>query len=176
MSQSFTGRFTAGLSNVAYKQTGIQADYGSGTYSPPANVIYDLTSGNASMQANSMVTREYNIASGGSKVLDLNGSADQDFFGANLAAASVVMIMIVNAPIDTTAAANTTTVTITTTLPSILGGTTPNIPLKPGDGVARWGFGATPLAVVTATSADTITITNASGASAKVQCIVLMRE
>lgn len=176
MSQSFKGRFSAGLSNAEYTQTGAQADYGSGTYRPAATVAYDLTSGNAANQANSMVTREYSITSGSAKVLDLNGTADQDFFGANLAAASVVGIMIVNQPVDTSATANSTNVTITTTLPSVISGTTPSIVLKPGEGFARWGFGATPLAVVTPTSADTITMTNASGATAKVQCVVLLRE
>lgn len=176
MAQTFKGRFSAGLSNVEYTQTGLQADYGSGTYRPTAAVAYDLTSGTAANQANSMVTREYSIASGGARVLDLNGSADQDFFGANLAATSVIAIMIVNQPVDTSATANTTNVTVTTTLPSVISGTTPSIVLKPGEGFARWGVGATPLAVVTPTSADTITMTNASGATAKVQCIVLLRE
>jgi hypothetical protein len=88
---------------------------------------------------------------------------------------SVVSIMVICRAVDDAAAENTTNVTLTTTLVGILGGTSPTVIMKPGEMFQRANANVGGLCAVTATTADTITLTNAAGASAKVQICVIGR-
>lgn len=172
---AFTGRIKSGFENVRYVKTGGTVDYAEPVDTSSPVFIRDLTPGTAANQANYFYKSEQTIASGGSFVLDLNGASQSDIFGTNLSMTSVVSIMVINGPVDETAAANTTNVTITTTLAGIFGGTTPSVIMKPGELFQRANAAAGGLCAVTPTSADTITLTNASGASAKVQICVIGR-
>ena len=172
---AFTGRIKSGYENVRYVKTGATVDYAEPVDTSSPVFIRDLTPGTAANQANYFFKREETIASGATYTLDLNGTANQDIFGTNLTLSSVVSIMIINRAVDDTAAENTTNVTMTTTLAGILGGTTPSVIMKPGEMFQRANSNAGGLCAVTATTADTITIVNAAGASAKVQICVIGR-
>jgi len=168
---AFTGRIKSGFENVRYVKTGGSVDYAEPVDTSSPVFIRDLTSGTAANQANWFFKREYTIASGGNQVVDLNGTSIQDIFGTNLALTSVVSVMVINAPVDDTAAANTTNITMTTTL----AGLPATVVITPGTLFQMANANATPLSAVTPTTADTITLTNASGASAKVQICVIGR-
>lgn len=171
---AFTGRIKSGYENVRYVKTGGTVDYAEPVDSSSPVFIRDLTPGTAANQANYFMKTEQTIASGGTYTLDLSGT-QQDIFGTNLAMTSVVSIMIINRAVDDSAVENTTNVTMTTTLAGIMGGTTPSIIMKPGEMFQRANANAGGLCAVTATTADTITLTNAAGATAKVQICVIGR-
>jgi hypothetical protein len=171
---AFTGRIKSGYENVRYVKTGGTVDYAEPVDSSSPVFIRDLIPGTAANQANYFFKSEQTIASGGTYTLDLSGT-QQDIFGTNLAMTSVVSIMIINRAVDDSAADNTTNVTMTMTLAGIMGGTTPSIIMKPGEMFQRANANAGGLCAVTATTADTITLTNAAGATAKVQICVIGR-
>lgn len=170
----FTGRIKSGFENVRYVKTGGTVDYAEPVDNSAPIFIRDLTSGTAANQANYFYKSEQTIASGGTFVLDLNGTLS-DIFGTTLAMTSLVSLMVIHAPVNDAAAANTTNITLTTTLAGILGGTTPSIIMKPGEMLQRANAATGGLCAVTATSADTVTVTNAAGASAKVQICAIGR-
>lgn len=172
---NFIGRIKSGFENVRYTKTGSTVDYAEPIdFSSPV-FIRDLTSGTGVNQANWFFKQEVSITTAGSFVLDLSGS-NVDIFGNALLMTGVVSIMIINSPIDLVAnVENTTNVTVTTTLAGIFGGTTPSVIMKPGEMLQRANANAGGLCAVTPTSADTITLTNAAGATAKVQICVIGR-
>ena len=172
---AFTGRIKSGFENVRYVKTGATVDYAEPVDSSSPIFIRDLTPGTAANQANYFFKSEQAIASGGTYTLDLSGTSTSDIFGTNLTLTSVVSIMIINRAVNDNAAENTTNVTMTTTLAGIFGGTTPSVIMKPGEMFQRANANAGGLCAVTATTADTITLTNAAGATANVQICVIGR-
>ncbi len=168
---AFTGRIKSGYENVRYVKTGGTVDYAEPVDTSSPIFVRDLTTGTAANQANWFFKREYTIASGGNQVVDLNGSSISDIFGTNLAMTSAVSVMVINRAVDDAAAENTTNVTMTTTL----AGLPATVVLAPGSMFQMANANAGGVSVVTPTSGDTITLTNASGASAKVQICVIGR-
>jgi hypothetical protein len=172
---TFVGRVETGFKNIRYTKSTGTVPYAEPVDTSAPSFVRDLASGTGANQANIYYREERTITTGGSFVLDLNGTSNQDIFGQNLAMTAVVGIHVITAPADDSAAANTTNVTITTTLANIFGGTTPSVIMAPGESFQRANAGASGLCAVTPTTADTITFTNASGASAKVQIAVIGR-
>ena len=168
---AFVGRIKSGYENVRYVKTGGTVDYAEPVDNSSPVFIRDLTSGTAANQANWFFKREYTIASGGNQVVDLNGTSIQDIFGTNLAMTSAVSVMVINRAVDDALPENTTNVTMTTTLP----GLPASVVLTPGPMVQFANANAGGVSSITPTSADTITLTNASGASARVQICVIGR-
>lgn len=172
---AFAGRIKTGFDNIRY-----QKNASAPALADPVDTtapVYEksLTSGTGANQANIYYREERTITSGGTFVLDLNGTSVQDVFGNNLAMTSLVALHVIAAPADESAAANTTTVTITTTLAGLFTGTTPGVPMTAGESFQRANTGASGLCTVTPTTADTITFTNSAGASAKVQIAAIGR-
>jgi hypothetical protein len=172
---SFFGRIKSGFENVRYTKTGGTVDYAEPVDTSSPVFIRDLRNGTAANEANYFFKQEVTIASGGTFVLDLAGTANEDIFGTPLAMTSVVSIIVINRAVDDAAAENTTNVTLTTTLAGLFGGTSPTAVTKPGGMLQMANANAGGLCAVTAGSADTITLTNAAGASAKVQICVIGR-
>lgn len=170
---TFTGRVQTGF-EVRYLKSSGTPSLADPVDTTAPRFVRDLASGTGANQANYYYREERTIASGANYVLDLSGT-DKDIFGTNIVMTSVVGIHVIAAPADESAAANTTNITITTTLAGIFGGTTPSVIMTPGESFQRVNTGASGLCAVTATTADTITFTNAAGASAKVQIAVIGR-
>ena len=172
---TLAARLVAGFTNIEYRQTGSGVDYTSPAYSPNTLYQVDLKTGTAAGQGDILFAREFTIGTGANRVVDLISAAEFDFYNVALAGVSVVAIWISANPIDTTANANTTNVTVTTAITGILGGTTPSVVLKPGSSFFLSNTNTGGLATLTAGTADTITLTNAAGAAAKVQIAVICR-
>lgn len=171
---AFSGRIKSGFENVRYLKTGATVDYADPVDTSSPVFIRDLTSGTAANQANIFYRSEVTIASAGNFVVDLVGGLS-DVFGTQINATSLVSLMIINRAVDDSAASNTTNITLTTTLAGVFSGTTPALIIKPGGLFQIANTDAGGLCAVTATTADTVTLTNAAGASAKVQICAIAR-
>lgn len=167
----FKGRKKIGFEGNQYIKTGATVDYASPIDTSSPLYIADYTAGTAANQADIFWRGEVSIAGSGAFVLDLNGAANSDIFGTALAMLTLTDFFCWNAPIDASGVQNTTNVTITTTVSGLSGTTI----LKPGSVLNLSNALAGGLAVITPTTADTITVTNAAGATAKVQISVLGR-
>jgi hypothetical protein len=142
------------------------------------NVVRALTlaNGTGAGQADIIFADERTVASNTSDDLDLAGVLTSAF-GATINAARLVSVMVINAP--QSGAANTTALTIgagSNPVAGFLGGTTPTVgPLQPGGVFLLAADHALGLGVVTAGTADILRITNATGAAATYQIVILAR-
>ena len=168
---AFEGRIKSGYENVRYVKTGGTVDYAEPVDTSSPIFVRDLTTGTGANMANWFYKREFNIASAGNQVIDLNGTAIQDIFGTNLGMTSAVSVMVINRAVDPALAENTTNVTMTTTL----AGLPATVVLTPGSMFQMANANAGGVSTVVAGTGDTITLTNASGASARVQICVIGR-
>lgn len=175
MPASYFGIVRSGYENVRYTKEGSTVDYDPPVDTSSPQYRREITGGTGVNQANIFWRGELTIAASGVVVLDLNGAANADIFGINLAMLTLCDLMVINAPVLSTTAANTTNVTLTTTIAGVLAGGTPNLPIKPGGKVHYSNFEAGGISVITPTTADTITLTNAAGATARVQLAVIGR-
>lgn len=120
--------------------------------------------------------RERTVNSATNDDIDLAGVLT-DAFGATIAAAEIVAIVILNRPVD--GSANTTNLTIgagTNPWLGMLGGTTPTIgPIRPGGMVMVAAGHASGLGAVIAGTGDILRIANSAGAQAKYQIGILAR-
>lgn len=157
------------LARITARQTGSN-DFGGPEFDPKIEKLISLTNGTALNQADILWADERTAADGATDAIDLAGALS-DAFGATIAAAEVVAVMIVNQAKDGTA--NTTALTVG-------GGSNPVIAnalpaLQPG-GVALLAAGhASGLGAVTAGTGDTLNVVNAAGAAATYQILVIAR-
>lgn len=159
------------------------AESGSSTFGGPnfgvtISDLIQLSNGNGAGQANLLYVGERTVATGANDDLDLNGTALQTVYGVNIAATSIVGVLIINQP-KTSTVANTTNLTVgggANAITTFMGGTTPTFgPIRPGGFVffacdQAGGFGA-----ITAGTADILRIANSAGASATYQIVLLLR-
>lgn len=174
----FTGRIKAGFENVQYLRTGATVDYASPVDRSSPVFSRDITGLAALTSADVFFRREFTIASNASITIDLNGTGNEDTFGDGLNMVTMVCLMVINAPVDDGAAANTTNLTVGAGSNPVVGykaGTTPTEVIRPGGVYLVANISAGGVATVTAGTADIITIANALGASAKMQICVMGR-
>ena len=154
-------------------------DFGGPNFAATVQDILTLSMGTGAGQANLLFVDERTIASGANDDLDLNGTALQTVYGANIAATTLVACLIVNAPRLLTAPANTTNLTVgggTNAINTFMGGTTPTFgPIRPS-GFLYFGCDAVGgMGAITAGTADILRIANSAGAAATYQIALLMR-
>ena len=160
--------------SIAAVQTGANAF--KDTFAPNVALQTMLRNGTGANQADILYANARTVASNSNDDIDLAGVLT-DAFGATIAAAEIVSVLIINAP--ATGTANTTDLTIgvgSNPFLGFLGGTSPTIgPIKPG-GVFMIGAGnAAGVGTVTAGSADILRIANSTGASATYQIAIVAR-
>ncbi|MDW9440973.1 hypothetical protein [Sinorhizobium meliloti] len=157
------------LARITATQTGSN-DFGGPEFEPKIEKLIALTNGTAPNQADILWADQRTVASGATDAIDLAGVL-ADAFGATITAAELVAVIVVNQAKDGTA--NTTALTIG-------GGTNPVIAnalptLQPGGVVLLAAGHASGLGAVTAGTADTLNVVNASGAAATYQILILAR-
>ena len=163
------------LAKISAVQTGPN-DFGADKFRPQVQAALALTDGTGANQANILFADQRTIASAAADNIDLAGVLT-DAFGATIAAAELVAILIINAPIS--GGANTTSLTIgggTNPVAGFLGGTTPTIgPIGPGGVVLLACSTAAGLGAVIAGTADVLRVANSAGATATYQIAVIGR-
>lgn len=163
------------VAQIRATQTGAN-DFGGPNFTPEVSKIIALANGTSAGQADILWCDQRTVASASNDDLDLSGSLT-DAFGATVAAAELVALIVINEP--SSGAANTTDLTIgvgSNPVTGFLGGTNPTIgPIKPGAFVFLGSSGAAGLGAVTAGTGDILRIANSSGASATYQIAILAR-
>lgn len=154
-------------------------DYGSGgIFEPTIEEILQFADGTGVNQADIAFFDERSINASSNDDLDLAGALSSAF-GATIAAAELVALLVVNKPKDPAASPNVSDLTIgvgTNPVTGFLGGTNPTIgPIKPGGFVFLGSPHASGLGAVSGGSADVLRIANGSGGTAKVQVGILAR-
>ena len=154
------------------------ADFGPARFQGKVEKLLQFANGTGANQADLLFVDERSVAASTADPLDLAGVL-VNAFGATVNAAEIVAILVINAPVDPLAAANTSNLTIgagTNPVVGYLGGTTPTVgPIKPGGMVLLCNPDATGLATVTAATADVLNIANGSGGTAKYQVAIIAR-
>lgn len=164
--------------SIKARKTG-SADFAAQDYAPEIEAAISLLDGVAANQADILFADERTVASASNDDLDLAGVL-ADAFGATIAGAELVALMIINKPKTPGAAANTTNLTIgvgtNPVTPGFMGGTNPTIgPLRPGGVLLLACPDAAGLGVITGGSADVLRIANSAGAAATYQIVVIAR-
>jgi hypothetical protein len=162
------------LAQLSATQTGAN-DFGGPTFNPRMQQLITLIDGTTAGAANLAFFDQRAVASATNDDIDFAGVLT-DAFGVTFAAAELVALFIINAPIS--GAANTTNLTLGqgSSNPILLfGGTSPTRVIKPGGFLFMGESDATGLATVTAGSADTLRIANGSGAVNNYQIGVIAR-
>lgn len=153
-------------------------EYGNWTYNPAFTLAMNLTPGNLDGQINHAYVDQQTLASGASFDYDFSGTLAFPVVGV-FTPTTLVMLMVINAPIDLNAAPNTTNLTIgggTNPITTFLGGTAPTIgPIRPGGMFTLSCGGVGGIGAITPGTADILRITNSAGASATYQLIALGR-
>jgi hypothetical protein len=147
-------------------------DFGGPNFTPVVETLINLTDGVAANQANLAFVDERTLATGATDSIDLAGVLT-DAFGATIAAAEIVALMIINKPRAGTPA-NTTDLTIGGGSNGVFASAMPFV-LKPGAVLLLAAGDAAGVKTVTAGTADILTVVNSSGASAKYQLAILAR-
>jgi hypothetical protein len=148
---------------------------GDASWTPLQQKAIALANGTGVGQCDRVYARELTIASAANTDLDLAGGLTDDL-GNALTFAELVAIQIINEAEDGTA--NTTAITVgggTNPFDGFWGTAGDQIVLNPGDGFMVWGQGASGIGAVVASTGDILRIANASGATAKVQVMILGR-
>jgi hypothetical protein len=162
---------------LTLRQTG-SSDFGGPDFSGEISFLSEFLDGTGEGQANLAFLDERTVATGANDDLDLAGVLT-DAFGASIAGAEIVALMIVNKPRLASAAANTTNLTVgvgTNPVIGYLGGTTPTLgPIRPGNMVMFGGPNVGGFGAVTAATGDILRIANSAGASATYQIGILLR-
>lgn len=152
-------------------QTGSN-DFGGPSFQPVIETLIQLTDGVAANQANIAFADERTLASGATDSIDLAGVLT-DAFGATIAAAEIVAILIINKP-RAGSPVNTTDLTIGGGTNGVFATAFPLV-LKPGAVLLAGAGDAAGIKIVTPGTADILTIINSAGAAAKYQIAVLAR-
>ena len=163
--------------SLKFDQTG-GSDFGPQRFEGEVARLLQFGSGTTANNANLLFVDERSVAASTSDPLDLAGVLS-DAMGTTFAAAEIVAILVINAPISPSNAANTSNLTVgggTNPVVGYLGGTTPTIgPIRPGGMVLLANPDASGLATVTAGTGDILNIANGSGGTAVYQVAILAR-
>lgn len=150
--------------------------FGGPNFSVNLPALLNLSDGTGSGQVTYVYAKQRTVLSGANDDLDLNGVALQTELGVNIAATSIVAILVLNAP--KTGPANTTALTIgggTNPVTTLMGGTTPTIKLPVNGGYLHFCGESGGLGAVVAGTGDILRIANAAGASNTYQIVLLLR-
>jgi len=153
------------------------ANLGIPAHNPNIKSLVSLAAGTGVGQVDIAWVGQRNIASAGTDAIDLNGTL-KDAFGVNMAILTLVGVIIINAPYDSTLAANTTNLTIgagATPFLGLFGVATGFLTLRPGGVFSAVCGGSGGLGTVTPGTADLINIINAAGAANNYQIGLLGR-
>lgn len=148
---------------------------GDASWTPLLQKAVALANGTGAGQVDLVYAKEETIASATNLDLDLAGGLE-DGLGNTLTFAELVAIAIINQAEDGTA--NTTVITVgggSNPFDGFWGTAGDQVVLNPGDGFMVWGSGAAGIGAVVASTGDILRIANASGATAKVQVMILGR-
>jgi len=159
------------LARLKITQTGAN-DFGGPNFSPVLEAMIQLTDGTTVNKANIAFVDERTVASGATDSLDLAGVLT-DAFGAIVASAEIVALMIINKPRIGTPA-NTTDLTIGGGTNGVFATAMPFV-LKPGAVLLLAAGDAAGIKTVTAATADLLAVINSAGAAAKYQIAILAR-
>jgi hypothetical protein len=151
-------------------------DFGGPAFAPTIVATLNTVLGTGANQADILFADERQVNASSNDDLDLAGVL-ANAFGQTIAAAELVAILVINAPVA--GSPNTTNLTIgggTNPVVGFLGGTSPTIgPIRPG-GFALLACGdAAGLGAVTAGTGDILRIANSSGATARYQIAIVAR-
>lgn len=151
-------------------QTGSN-DFGGPTFAPTIEKLLQFTSGTGANQADILFADERTIAASSSEDLDLAGALT-DAFGATVAAAELVALLVIADP------GNTNDVVLgdaSAPIP-LFGGTNPTFAVKPGGFFFVAAPGAAGQLTVGAGSADDLKVANSSsGTSVTYKIAILAR-
>lgn len=165
------------LVRLTARETGAN-DFGGPAFEPTLELLMQLASGTGANQADIAFFDERSINAASNDDLDLAGALSSAF-GATIAAAELVAILIVNKPRDPAAPANVSDLTIgggANPVVGFLAGTSPAIgPIRPGGVLLLAAPAAAGLGLVTAATGDILRIANGAGGTAKVQVGILAR-
>jgi hypothetical protein len=117
---------------------------------------------------------ERTVAASTNDDIDVSGVLT-DAFGATIAAVELAAVVIINAPKDPAAAANTSSLTVGGAAAPVPGFAAAIVPIEPGGMFSIVSPGAAGLATVVATTADKIRVANGAGGTAKYQIALLAR-
>jgi hypothetical protein len=148
---------------------------GDAHWTPLHHKALALAHGTGAGQCDLIYAQEHTIASAANLDLDLSGTLE-DALGNAVVFAELVALQIINEAEDGTA--NTTVITVgggSNPFDGFWGTAGDQIVLNPGDGFLIFGSSAPGIGAVTADTGDILRIANASGASAKVQVMILGR-
>lgn len=153
--------------------------YGGPFWSAALNLLQNFNDGTTANKFDRFYMAERTVATGANDDIDLTGSLT-DVFGNTISAVELVGLIVLNKPVDLSAAQNTTNLTIgggsNPVTGGFLGGTTPTIgPILPGGLFAMMNPGAAGMGAIAGGSADILRIANSAGASAKYQLAAMMR-
>ena len=157
--------------SVEFNQSG-GADFGPQRFQGQVQSLLQLTTGTAANQADLLYVDERTVASATNDDIDLAGVL-VSAFGTTITAVEVVAILLINAPLDPLATANTTNLT--------LGGATNPVPNISSGAIGPRGVvlladpDAGGLATVTAGTGDILRVANSSGAAATYQLALVCR-
>jgi len=156
---------------IEFNQSG-GADFGPQRFQGSVSALLQLTTGTGANQADIVWADERTVASATADDIDLYGVLTSAL-GQTINAVEVVAFLLINAPLDPSAAANTTSLTVggdAAAVPNISSG-----PLGPRSVMLLADPDAGGLATVTATTGDVIQVTNGSGAAATYQILIVAR-
>lgn len=148
---------------------------GDAAWTPMQAKAMALVNGTGVGQCDLVYARELTISSASNSDLDLAGGVD-DGLGNTLTFAELVAVMVINEAEDGTA--NTTDVTVgggSNPFDGFWGTAGDQVVLPPGGVFLVAGQGAAGIGAVVASTGDILRIGNGSGASAKVQVMILGR-
>jgi hypothetical protein len=153
--------------------------YGGPFWSGALSLIQPFSDGVVAGKFDRFYLAERTVLTAANDDIDLSGSLT-DVFGNVISAVELVALVILNKPLDPTAAPNTTNLTIgggsNPVTVGFLGGTTPTIgPIRPGGFVALMNPDASGLGAITGGSGDILRVANSAGVSCKYQIAAAMR-
>jgi hypothetical protein len=141
-------------------------------WSAAINKTLSFSNGTGANQADLAYLAERTVASNTNDDIDLAGVLT-DAFGATVAAAELVALVVVNEPLSGTP--NTTNLTMGGATNYVPGFSAALWPISPGGVFEIASPGAAGLATIAAGTADILRIANSSGASATFQICILAR-
>jgi hypothetical protein len=158
-------------------QSGGNNAFGSTYWNGEMSVIQGFVDGTVANKFDRLYMSERTVNASTNDDLDLSGVLT-DIFGATIAAAELVGILLINAP-KAGSPANVSNLTLgggSNPVVGFLGGATPTVgPIKPGGCFVLMNPDATGLATITAGTGDILRIANGSGGAATYQIALLMR-
>ncbi|MAQ82248.1 MAG: hypothetical protein CMH12_03335 [Maritimibacter sp.] len=152
------------------------SDFGGDRFTPTVAAAIQLASGTGAGQADILFVDERTVSASSNDDLDLSGVL-ADAFGATIAAAEIVAILVINGPIS--GEPNLSDLTIggaSNAFEGFLGGTSPTVgPIKPGGVFLLAAGDAAGIGTVGAGSTDELRISAGAGGDATYQIAIIAR-